>query len=193
MTIRTWKHWLAITVALTLGALAIFAAQPDQPQALQHEPEKKQSGEAKQISELAPINATPETISLKRLSHTPNRRAQQILHKAQQAHGKQQWERSIALLKEAGSLDESYFDVWANLGALHLQLRRYEEARLYLEKAFALDPEDGRNLINLGGYWATRGDLHTAKRYLRQGLQNAPDSAFGRRLLNLVEQELAGS
>lgn len=132
-------------------------------------------------------------ISLQRLMHKPDKKAQGLLKKAQKAHGKKQWDQAIALLKQASQLDADHFDVWANLGALHLQLRRYEEAGPFLERAFAIDPQDGSNLVNLGGYWATRGNLPKARELLRQGLQAEPGSLMGQQLLAMVEKQLTGS
>ncbi len=132
-------------------------------------------------------------ISLQRLMHKPDKKAHGLLKKAQKAHGKKQWDRAIQFLKQAGELDAEYFDVWANLGALHLQLRRYEEAGPFLERAYAIDPQDGPNLVNLGGYWATRGDFPKAQQYLRQGLKAEPGSIVGQQLLAMVEKQLTGS
>ena len=70
-------------------------------------------------------------------------------------------------LNQAITADPRFPDALAELGLLHIRLRRYDDARSELERAFALEPDNFRVNANLLILYQTTGDPRAAEQESR--------------------------
>ena len=103
--------------------------------------------------------------------------------------------RSIAQLEEAQRTRPVSFEVNRALGIRYYKAGRYDEARLALERASGLEPNDGTTALYLGLTSEETGDLATAKRaystYLAVGRISRVRSQLESRLAALTRREIA--
>lgn len=77
-------------------------------------------------------------------------------------------EQALAELRQAIAVDPTFGWAWTNLGVVHRQLGRLDEAeRAYLE-GYRLDPEDATPLSNLASLYAAQGKERKAARFERR-------------------------
>ena len=103
--------------------------------------------------------------------------------------------RSIAHLEEAQRAEPGSFAVNRELGVSYYKAGRHAEARLALETAARLDPQDGTTALYLGLSAEELGDLAAAKRaystYLAVGRISRVRMQLQSRLAALTRRELA--
>jgi len=94
--------------------------------------------------------------------------------------------------KEALQLNPAYSDVWNNLGALYIDMGRYEEAVTALEKALdnVFYSTAERALTNLGWALHKLGRDVEAKKSLEEAVDIAPGYPIAQKNLGIVLQAL---
>ncbi len=73
---------------------------------------------------------------------------------------------AIFLLKQAIQINSRYFPSLTLLGKSFFYLKNYSEAKIYLEKAYDLNPKDAENLFYLAQTYRYTGDPHKALQLL---------------------------
>ena len=68
-----------------------------------------------------------------------------------------QFEAALKAYEDAGNLDETLPDLWAEVGNLHFDLEHYDDAEEAFTRAIEQDPYDHRSMNNLAWTFAVRG------------------------------------
>lgn len=95
-------------------------------------------------------------------------------------------EEAVGLAERAVELDPGNGAYVDSLGWAHFQLRQYDQARRYLERAAGLVPDDATIREHLGDVYAAVGDTRKAREVYRQALDLAGENA------GAVERKLRG-
>ncbi len=106
--------------------------------------------------------------------------------------GRRDLEKSIHHLKEAIRLRPDFADAYNNLGTVHLEQGRYDDAIAAFKKALGVVTYPTPYLPhgNLGWAYYKRGDLRAAVKSLKTALFHNPKFCLGHNNLGVVYQQL---
>jgi len=80
----------------------------------------------------------------------------------------------ISNLETQASIDTNTFIVWVRLGELLLAIKEYHRARVYLEEAISLKPDNSPTRLNLIRLYTEIDNQKKRLRHIRLGLKEAP-------------------
>ncbi len=98
------------------------------------------------------------------------------------------YEEAIDVCKKAVEIDPDYGNPYNDIGAYLIQLKRYDEAIPWLQKALAA-PEYQNYCypcINLGRVYEWKGDWDKAKFYYQRAINENPASGMAQRAYNCL-------
>lgn len=123
------------------------------------------------------------SISAARLLHKTNKKAAREMNEASKALGKGNREKAIEHLEKSIVEDPDNFDAYSSIGALYLQQKDLLRAGTNLEKAYAIDPNDPFNNVNLAAFHVNTGNFAKAEQLANSSLKADPNSVRGRYVL----------
>lgn len=89
---------------------------------------------------------------------------------------REQYEHALRHFEQVLETDESFPDIWYNIGKTHQVLGNEEECVRAFNKAIELDPTDEKNYSALGEVYVKDGRVAQARAAVERGLQAIPDS-----------------
>jgi len=84
-------------------------------------------------------------------------------------------------------------DIYNELSLCEMELGDFEKARLYLERALRMEPENVKIIVNLGALAYRQGKMKEAEGFFNTAIEFEPEDKIAKEWLKKIANELSGS